>query len=846
MQQNQSNIIEILGKLSLKEKAALCSGGDDWNTKGIERLDINSFRFSDGPHGLRMPEDNRLKRIQHQDMQAVCFPEECLCAASFDCELLYQLGKTLGEECRARGIDMLLGPAINIKRTPLCGRNFEYFSEDPYLTALLGAAYVEGVQSQVVGACIKHFFANNQESGRLESSSDLDERTEHEIYLSAFEYIIQKADPWAVMASYNKINGIFSTENRKYLIELLRTQWNYQGCVISDWGAVHDRIKALSGGCDLTMPGAENTDDQLAEAVEDGRLLETELDNACDHILTMVRKAEKKKAAEIDYRKDHDFCRTIAENSAVLLKNDSQILPLRSTQNLAFIGDFVEHPRIQGRGSAHVYSETADNLWDFVRKSNQISYAQGYDSTGTEIDWDLIKEAKQIAEKAEIAVIFAGLLEEEEQEGFDRKHMKLPENQTKLILEIASVQPDIVIVLYNGSPVEMPWIDRVKGVLEMYLPGEAAAEATWNLLFGNSNPSGRLPETFPRYLEDTPTYLYSTGKGQRVEYREGVFVGYRYYESKHKEVLFPFGYGLSYTTFTYSNLKLDKKYLTEEDEIEVNVDVINAGNRFGKEVVQIYIEVEEPDIPRPIRELRAFKKIGLFPGEKKTVTFSLGKRAFSYWDSSLHQFYLAGGKYKIEVCSSAHTVLLSQEIFVEDQALHPQIGGRAEDALRVNWNQKTKADKYRLELCDENGRWKKIAEIEQGDTLTYRITGLRPNTNYNIRICTLTTFPAGEICSAYEGIHGKTIPKRPTDIEIAARTENSVILTWKGDPSVTGYCIEQKAANRWVRIGKISEIRKPTFCLNEFSADADIELRIKSFSYDGAMPIYSVYETFSI
>lgn len=653
------NIKKLVSELTLEEKAGLTSGKDCWLTKAVERLGVGSVRTSDGPHGLRADD---YSRPDHATMPAVCFPTAVTTAASFDKNMLYEMGVELGRESRAYGVDVLLGPGVNIKRSPLCGRNFEYFSEDPYLAGQLGEAFVNGVQSQGVGTSLKHFFANSQETRRFTSSSEIDERTIREIYLPAFENIVKKAQPWTIMASYNKINGTYSTANRDFLDGVLRKEWGFEGLVVSDWGATHDRVGAILAGTDLTMP-AEDTDNQIVEAVKNGSLPEEALDLCCERVLELVFKAEEnRRPMTCDLEKAHEMARKFAADSFVLLKNDG-ILPLRKSGKYAFIGAFAEDPRVQGGGSSHI-SETKKTGAVEAAKAAGISftYAEGYDRDSAETTPEKIAEAVKAAKGADAALLFIGLPDFMEYEGGDRPHMKLPESHEALVREVAAANPNTVVILHNGSPVEMPWIDLPKAVLEAYLGGQAAGGAAVDILFGDVNPSGRLAESFPKKLEDNPSWLYYIGEEDRVTYNEGIFVGYRYYETKKLEPLFPFGYGLSYTEFEYSDLRLDRKALGEDYELNVTVDVKNVGERAGKEVVQLYVAPQKVKMIRPVRELKGFDKIFLEPGEKKTVSFKLDKRAFAYWDAAAKDWAVENGKFRIEICKNSHEVIASEEI----------------------------------------------------------------------------------------------------------------------------------------------------------------------------------------
>ena len=629
---------------------------------------------SDGPHGLRKQDQEADHLGVNDSIKAVCFPAGCGTAASFNRELITGMGEVLGEECQAEGVGVILGPAVNIKRSPLCGRNFEYYSEDPMVASEMAGALIKGVQSKNVGTSIKHFLANNQETRRMSSSSEVDERTLREIYLAAFEGAVSSQKPWTVMCSYNKINGTYAAEHKEALTDILRGEWGFDGFVVSDWGAVNNRVPDLEAGLDLEMPASGGiNDEQIVDAVKEGRLEESVLDRAVERILNIVYRFQENRndSAVFDRDKDHEYAKKVAEETIVLLKNEDGLLPLSEKEEIAFIGKYARQPRFQGGGSSHINSHKVTGAWDVVKDWGNITFAEGYGDQEDVTDEALIAEAVEKAGKAKAAVIFAGLPDAFESEGFDRSHMGMPNCQNELINRVAAVQPNTIVVLHNGSPVEMPWADQVKGIVEAYLSGQAVGAAVVDILFGKVNPSAKLPETFPYKLEDNPSYLYYLGEGDKVEYREGVFVGYRYYDTKKMDVRFPFGYGLSYTTFAYSNLKLSAAQIKDTDTLTVSVDVTNTGSMAGKEVVQLYVSDVESTVIRPVKELKGFDKVDLQPGETKTVTFTLGKRAFAYWNTQIHDWHVESGEFRILVGKSSRDIQLEETVTVESTVKLP-------------------------------------------------------------------------------------------------------------------------------------------------------------------------------
>ncbi len=675
----------ILSQLTLEEKASLTSGVSMFDTQEIERLKVPSITMTDGPHGLRKQEGEQDFMGKNESITATCFPAACAVGSSFDKQLVSEMGHALGEICQAKDVQVLLGPGINIKRNPLCGRNFEYFSEDPCVSGTMGTAYVKSLQENGVGASLKHFLANNQETRRRTSDSRLSERTLREIYTPAFEQVVKEAKPWTLMASYNKIDGTYATENGDYLQDLLRKEWGFEGLVESDWAAVHDRIKVLQGGCALTMPGDKAHDQVVVQAVKDGILKEEVLDENVAQILDLVLKAEENKIPEVtyDFEAAHQLAKKVAQESMVLLKNQDNLLPLDQTKNIVIIGAFAKDPRYQGAGSSRVNPYKVPALPEVTEGLENVTYVQGFD-LNDEMNPDMVSEAVTAAKEADIAIIMAGLPPMMESEGFDRWVMKLPKVQNHVIHQVCQAQPNTVVVLENGGALEMPWNDEPKAILEAYLSGEAASEAIWSVLTGEVNPSGHLAETFPMRLEDNPSYLFWPGEEDVTYYPEGVFVGYRYYTSKNIPVRYSFGHGLSYTDFTYSNLIVENETAFPKEEtnqegvtfasgekLTASVTVTNTGKRAGKALVQLYIGCARGATVarRPVRELRRFAKVALQPGESKTVTFTLDDRCFSYWDEEVHAFRVAGGDYTVEICQDAATVLLSEKVTAANQYL---------------------------------------------------------------------------------------------------------------------------------------------------------------------------------
>ncbi len=662
---------ELLAKMTLEEKAGFCTGRDFWHLKGSEEHGIPSIMVADGPHGLRRQGEEADHLGIHSSLPATCFPSGAGLASTWNRELIREVGEALGKEAQALGVSILLGPACNIKRSPLCGRNFEYYSEDPYVTGEIATAFIEGVQSQGVGTSIKHFAANNQEHRRNTVDASVDERTLREIYLAGFEAAIKNARPWTVMCAYNKVNGTYCANHHYLLTEILREEWGFEGFVVSDWGAVNDIVASVQNGLELEMPGSGGMSaEKLAVAVQEGRLSEEKLDEAVGRILRVVLKAaeNRREKADFDREAHHALARKAAAESIVLLKNEGGILPLQKEARLAIVGQFAKTPRFQGGGSSHINPTKLESAYDEIRRivgEENLIYAQGYDLAVDETVEALAAEAREAAAQADAAVLFVGLPDIYESEGYDREHINLPESHQHLIWEVAKANPNCVVVLSNGSPVAMPWISTVKGVLEGHLGGQAGGGAVADILFGLANPSGRLTETFPLKLEDNPSFLNFPGEGNKVEYREGVFVGYRYYDTKKMPVLFPFGYGLSYTEFAYSGLTLSAQSIRDTETVTVSVTVKNVGQRAGQEVVQLYVRDVESSVIRPDKELKGFAKVQLEPGEEKTVSFELDKRAFAYWNTELGDWHVETGEFEVLVGKSSRDIVLSAALPVE-------------------------------------------------------------------------------------------------------------------------------------------------------------------------------------
>jgi len=675
-------IKEVITKMTLEDKIKLCSGASFWESEKMEQYGIPSFFMSDGPHGLRTQKGESDHLGINKSEKATCFPTASASASSWNPELLYQMGEAIGEEALQYGVDVVLGPGVCMKRNPLCGRNFEYFSEDPYLAGIMGTSWIQGVQGKGVGTSLKHYAANNQEQDRLMSNSMVDERALHEIYLHAFEMAVKESQPDTVMCSYNKVNGTFSSDNKKLLTDILRDEWGFQGLVVTDWGAMNDRVEAFRAGCDLEMPSSNKMfDEEVKKAVEEGRLPETCIDACVERMIRMAWKAQetRKGVADgfaFDVEAHHNLARKIAAESVVLLKNEGEILPLKKETKIALCGAMAETVRYQGAGSSHINPTKLSDLKAAMEAiSGNVAYYPSYDLNGERNESELLK-AVDGARNAEAVVIVVGLPDSYESEGYDRAHMAMPESHCELIREAAKVNSNIIVVLMGGSPVEMPWLESAKAVLNLYLGGQAVGEAGADLLYGVENPSGKLAETYPVSYSDCSSSETFGVNTRQVEYAESIYVGYRYYEKAGIPVQFPFGHGLSYTRFELSDIQVKMgeeavdtsstcNMADEEAKLVVSCKVKNVGNRAGAEVVQIYVADQTPDIFKAKKELKGFCKVYLEAGEEKEVAVELNRRAFAHYGVDTGKWEVLTGRYQILTGTSSEDIRLFREITVQ-------------------------------------------------------------------------------------------------------------------------------------------------------------------------------------
>ena len=661
----KDKIANLLSQMTIEEKISLFSGKDFWHLKGIERLDLPSIMVTDGPHGIRKQSGSSDHLGILDSVKATCYPTAVGLASTWNDELIFQVGEKLGKECISENVSVLLGPGANIKRNPLCGRNFEYFSEDPYLTGKIASSFINGVQSKGIGTSLKHFVANNQETMRMTVDALVDERTLREIYLKGFEIAVKESQPWTVMCAYNKLNGTYLSENERFLDTILKQEWKHNGLVVTDWGACNNRVKGLLAGQELEMPSSNGMNNsKILAAYEKGIISEELINDRASRILELILKSKETLEKEEVYDKEehHQFARKVAAETIVLLKNDQNILPLNKKQKVALIGEFAVNPRYQGSGSSLINPTKIANAYDAFKEElgTNFYYAKGYHSKEDSLDMDLIKEAVEVAKKAEVVVIMVGLTDIFESEGFDRTHLNIPNNHIKLIEEITKVNQNIVVALSNGSPIVMPWKGDVKAIVEQYLGGQASGEALADVVFGKVNPSGKLAETFPNNLDEFPSNKGFLDTSRQEIYKEGLYVGYRYYDSANVDPLYPFGFGLSYTTFKYDNLKVE-----QNESLKLTFDITNTGEIKGKEIAQIYISKDKSVIYRPMQELKGYIKVELDKGETKTIELDLPKTSLESFNND--KFGIENGIYKIKVGSSSKNILLEDIISIKNE-----------------------------------------------------------------------------------------------------------------------------------------------------------------------------------
>ena len=690
------NTSKTIDELSIEQKVHLVSGKNFWQINGIEKYNLSPIIVSDGPHGLRRAVDVTELNGNSKTIKAICFPTASAQACSFDDDLLKRLGEILGEECQAENVQVLLGPANNIKRTPLCGRNFEYYSEDPYLAGRLSSALIKGVQSKGIGTSLKHFVANNQEKSRMTIDAVIDERTLREIYLTAFEIPITESKPWTIMASYNRVNGSYVCQNEYLLKDILRNEWGYQGLVMSDWGAVDELSDSINSGLDLEMPtSGEVGPSKLIKAIKKKKLSLESLNKSTKHVIELLEKGNSNKSnGPYDLDKHHELAREIGRECIVLLKNDDQILPVTKDKykKITIVGDFAIHPRFQGGGSSHIYPHKINTLLEEFQnhdKEFEIQFARGFDANTDDIDQRLLNEAKEKTTNANIVLLCIGLPDRYETEGVDRKHLNLPPNQLQLVDEIRSKNQNVVIILSIGSSVKLPFKNNVKGILCNWLLGEAGAGATFDVITGLFNPCGKLAESFLLNEQDDPSFGNYPGI-DNVEYKEGILVGYRFHDYYKKELTYEFGYGLSYSTFEYSDLQVSKESIQENEELIVTLKVKNLGQIGGKEIMQLYISEKEPCVIRPPKELKAFKKIFLKPGEEKSVQFILNKRSFAYYNVKTRDWEVKSGTFTILIGQSSRNIVLNKDIIVTSSSGEKNLPGDEKVFIKRIYQKKSK------------------------------------------------------------------------------------------------------------------------------------------------------------
>ncbi|WP_432630179.1 glycoside hydrolase family 3 C-terminal domain-containing protein [Brotaphodocola sp.] len=716
MKEKQLKYEKIVRNMTLEEKASLMSGKNFWETVNIDRLGIPSITLADGPHGIRRQAGNADHLGLNPSLRATCYPTASAMANSWDPKLGEEVGHHLGIEARSQGVHILLGPGLNMKRSPLCGRNFEYFSEDPYLAGKMASAYIRGIQEEGVASCPKHFAVNSQELRRMSTNSVVDERTLREIYLTGFEIAVKEGKPKTLMSAYNMVNGVYANENEHLLKEILTEEWGFQGVVVSDWGGSNDHVAGVIAGSHLEMPSTGMDGIlEITTAVNEGRLSEQVLDQRVDELLDLIfttDRAEKEKGKNpFDKMAHHRMAEQVAENCIVLLKNEEQLLPLKQGTQVAVVGDFAKDPRYQGAGSSMVNPTRLDHTLDLIGQSGLdcLGYAQGFHRNG-EPDEKLVEEAVKLAQNAEVVLVYMGLSEQKESEGMDRKEMSLPKNQIELLRAISAVNDKVVVILSAGSVVEMSWDVEAKAIVHGYLAGQAGANAILNVLTGRVCPSGRLSETYPICYEDTPAYHYYPGKERNCEYREGLYIGYRYYDTVGIPVKYPFGYGLSYTTFAYKNLRVSRE--------RVCLEVTNTGNVDGAEVVQIYVAKPDSRVYRPKKELKGFQKIFLRAGESAKVEIPLDDKAFRYFNGKTNRWEVEAGMYTIMAGSNVQEIHLEEEIFVEGSP----VPRKEETKLPSYWSgqiQDVSDEEFERLLGHPipDGSWKHGEDLGMNDTI---------------------------------------------------------------------------------------------------------------------------------
>lgn len=666
---------DIVEKMSLKQKADFVSGYDYWHLEEAEELGLPKIMITDGPHGLRKQNPNGKGVGLGNSYPATCMPPAATSACSWDEELLREEGEALAEECLQEKVSVILGPGTNIKRSPVCGRNFEYFSEDPLLAGKMSAGLINGCQSKGIGTSLKHFACNSQEAFRMIINEVIDERTMREIYFPAFEIAVKEAQPWTIMNSYNRINGVYASQNDWLQNKVARDEWGFEGLFVTDWGASVDRVPGLEAGTDLEMPSSGTLNsERIIAAVENGVLDEAVLDEGVDNVVDLIIKS--KPALEKDFKYDveahHAVARKVAEGSMVLLKNDDNILPLKSNAKIAVIGEMAKAPRYQGAGSSVINPTKLDNAYDsLIELGADVTYAQGYykapptkkDKNRTS-ESELTAEAVKAAKAADVALVFIGLTEEFEAEGYDRDNIDMPAAHNALVSEVVKANPNTVVVLAGGSVVNMPWIEDVKALLNMGLSGQAGGSAAANILMGKVNPSGKTTETYPLSFDENPVYGNYPGSPVISEHKESIYIGYRYYDTAKKDVLFPFGFGLSYTTFEYSDIKLSESEIKDNETVTVSFKIKNTGDMDGAEIVQVYVADKESTIFRPEKELRAFTKVFIKAGKEKEVSVTLGKRAFAYYNTNIGDWHVETGEFAVLVGSSSRDIRLEATVNV--------------------------------------------------------------------------------------------------------------------------------------------------------------------------------------